>query len=81
MCITHYASQQAVVGGRYPAMVVDGERGQCRDVDAELLVFGYVWRQVGVKAVYPFHNKHCVGRELHSASGLYTRTALEVVCG
>ena len=77
--ITDYATEQAVVGRRYPVMVVNRNCGQRRDINAVFHLFGNAGSKFGIEPVDALDKQYRSFVEFHAVATVLPHAEFEVI--
>ena len=79
LIVANDAANQSVVGGWHVVVVVEFDGGQCRNVDAEFLLFRNTFRHERIECVDAFHEKDGVRLQFEVDATLHALARWEVV--
>lgn len=79
--VADYASEESVVGGGYPVVVVDRDGGEGRYVDLELHAGVDTGRELRIETMDAFDEQDRVGIELDAVATVFARACGKIVVG
>ena len=78
--VAYYASQQTVVGGGDPVVVVDGKGGQRRHIHTVFHLLLYVCGKLRIQSVDALNEQYGIVVETHLVTFVDAASKLEIVC-